>query len=286
MERILSWIIKHKLLTFLFVIAIFFVPLLIIHILFICHTEMEWLVARWSPGDLMGYVAGFEAFIGTVALGALSLWQNRQIHNQHIESLEPILSMKLISINGILYLMIENTGESGAKNIRITIERIENNGQCDLLPDPLFNNSFELYPHETVQGKVAINGQSVVTETFPKLFVHISYIRSDINKKREYDRTVIFYNGYSQKIIADVNMDNRQIASDVDCIARAVVRVANYLDGHQITKFDELNILSGRTFQNDLASAMGAANKTPVVSREQTIRNDTKRKNNRGRKND
>lgn len=81
-------------------------------------------------------------------------------------------------------------------------------------------------------------------------------------------------------------MDNRQIASDVDCIARAVVRVANYLDGHQITKFDELNILSGRTFQNDLASVMGAANKTPIVSRDQTIRNGTKRKSNRGRKND
>ena len=286
MERVLSWIVKHKLLTVLLVIAIFFAPLLIIHILFICRTEMEWLVARWSPGDLMGYVAGFEAFIGTVALGALSLWQNQQIHNQHIESLEPVLSMKLISINGILHLMIENTGESGAKDIQITIEHIENNGQCDLLIDPLFNNNFELYPHETVQGRVAISGENIVTETFPKLFVHISYLLSDINKKREYDRTVIFDNGYSQKIIADVNIDNRQITSDVDCIARAVVRVANYLDGHQVAKFDELNILAGRSLQNDLASAIGAADRTPIVSREQTIRKGTKRKNNRGRKND
>ena len=116
--------------------------------------------------------------------------------------------------------------------------------------------------------------------------VKILYLRSDINKKREYDRTVIFDNGYSQKIIADVNIDNRQITSDVDCIARAVVRVANYLDGHQVAKFDELNILAGRSLQNDLASAIGAADRTPIVSREQTIRKGTKRKNNRGRKND
>lgn len=281
MERVILWIVKHKLLTVVFVILIFFAPLLIIHILlFICRTEVEWLVARWSPGDLMGYIAGFEAFIGTVALGALSLWQNQQIQNQHIESLEPILSMKLISINDILYLMIENTGESGAKDIKITMERIENNGQCDLLLDPLFNDTFELYPRETVQGRIAMNGVNICTETFPKLFIHISYLRSDIKKKREYDRTVIFDNGYSQKIIADVNIDNRQIESDVDCIARAVVRVANYFDGHQVTKSDELNILAGRSFQNDLASATGAADRTPIVSRGQAIRSFIKRKNN------
>ncbi len=65
-----------------------------------------------------------------------------------------------------------------------------------------------------------------------------------------------------------------------------VIRIANYFDRHQAAKFDELNIFVGRALQNDLASAIGAADRTSIVSREQTIRKGTKRVNNRGRRND
>lgn len=278
MEKFLQWMVKHKVSTAIIAIALFFVPLLVIHILFLWDSGVDWMVARWTPGDLMGYVAGFEAFIGTVALGALALWQNQQIHNQHIESLEPILSMRLISIKGMLYLTIENTGQSEAKDIQINVERIENNGENDLLLDALFDNSFELFPHETVQGRVAISGNNIMTQTFPKVFVHVSYVRTDINRKREYKRTVLFDGGYSQKIIADINMDNREIKSDMDCIARAVVRVANYLDGHQVSKFDELNIWSSRSLHNDLVSAINTAEETPIVDRKKSIKKSTKQK--------
>ena len=278
MEKFLQWMIKHKVSTAIIAIALFFVPLLVIHILFLWNSGIDWMVARWTPGDLMGYVAGFEAFIGTVALGALALWQNQQIHNQHIESLEPILSMRLILIKGMLYLTIENTGLSEAKDIQINVERIENNGENDLLLDALFDNSFELFPHETVQGRVAISGKNSMTQTFPKISVHVSYVRVDINRKREYSRTVLFDGGYSQRIVADVNMDNRKINSDVDCIARAVLRVANYLDGHQVRKIDELDIWSSRSLHNDLVSAINTAEETPIVNRKKGIKKSTKRK--------
>ncbi len=29
----------------------------------------------WSAGDLIGYIAGFEAFAGTVILGIIAVWQ-------------------------------------------------------------------------------------------------------------------------------------------------------------------------------------------------------------------
>lgn len=284
MEKFLQWMGKHKLLTAGIAVVLFCVPLLVIHILFLWDSGVDWMTARWTSGDLMSYIAGFEAFIGTVALGALALWQNQQIHNQHIESLEPILSMRLISLQGLLYLTIENTGQREAKDIQINIERIENNGQKDLWLDTLFHNSFELYPNETVQGRVAISGTNTMIEAFPKIFVHVSYVRSDINRKREYNRTVLFDGGYSQKIFADINMDNREIKSDLDCIARAVVRVANYLDGHQVLKIDELNILSDRSLHSDLVSAIGTAEKTQIVDRKNTIKKSTRRKKKVGRR--
>lgn len=73
-------------------------------------------------------------------------------------------------------------------------------------------------------------------------------------------------------------MDNREIKSDRDCIARAAVRVANYLDGHQVSKFDELNIWSGRSLHNDLVSAINTAEETPIVDRKKSIKKCTKRK--------
>lgn len=269
------------------VAGIFFIPLLAIHMLFLWDSGIDWLIARWTPGDIMGYIAGFEAFIGTVSLGAVAFWQNQQIHNQHIESLEPILSMRLVLIDHIIYLLIENTGESGAKDIKITVDHIQNNGEVGLNLDALFQNTFELYPHEIVQGRVAMSGSNISTAIFPKIFVHVSYVRADINRKNEYSRSVIFDGGYSRKVIADVEMDNHKMESDTDCIARAVVRIANYLDGHQIAKFDEIDLLADRSLQNDLASAMSTANKVPIVSREESIRKRTRRKKNtKGEHND
>lgn len=272
MERIINWILKHRVLTFLIVVGIFALPLLAIHFLFFFDAKYDWLAASWDSGDVLGYVAGFEAFFGTVFLGLAAFRQNQQIHNQHIDSLEPNLSMRLIEDQYCIYLLVENTGESPAKQIRIDVEEINNNGNENLSLDDLFKTDFELYPHEIVQGCIAMSGRNIVTHIFPKITVHVSYVRADIDRKREYTRTVVYDGGYSRKVIADVNMDNHTLESDVDCIARASVRVANYLDGHSVAKFDQLDILSGRSLQNDLVSAIVKKRKSQIVSREDTIK--------------
>lgn len=69
LNKIVNWIKNHKTTTLLVCISIFFLPLVIVHILFKWNSEIRWLSAEWSAGDVLGYIAGFEAFVGTVALG-------------------------------------------------------------------------------------------------------------------------------------------------------------------------------------------------------------------------
>lgn len=59
--------------------------------------------------------------------------------------------------------------------------------------------------------------------------------------------------------------------SKVDKIARAVVRVANYFDGCQVAKFDELNILAGKSLRNDMVEVLKSKEETSVLSKTETI---------------
>ncbi len=256
----------------LFSMLLFAVPLVMVHMLYKIDTEIIWLQSEWTAGEFLTYIAGFEAFIGTVFLGFLALWQNHQIHEQHIESREPLLSMNLIIDNSVLYLTIENTGEVEAKNINIKVLNICNNGQNNELHlDGLFDADFELYPREKVKGRIAISGENIVTEIFPKIALKVSYIRPDLKRVKEYERTVVYNSGLSQNISVNTNIANEEMASDMDKIARANVRIANYLDGCQVAKFDELNILAGRSLQNDFVEAISTMQKTPIYDRTETI---------------
>lgn len=279
MNRTSTFIRKHKVFTSFLVALIFVLPLLLVHVLYKLDLNIWWLKSEWTAGDMIGYIAGFEAFIGSVSLGALALWQNQQIHKQHIESLEPTLSMRLVDLNGWLYLMIDNTGSIEAKEVRINILEIYNNGDQNTLHlDGLFHTSFELYPKESVQGEIAISGASIATKIFPQVRVSVSYLRPDLNRRKEYERTVTYSNGYDSKVIADVNYDNRTMEFDIDKIARASVRMANYLDGHQVAKFDELDLLAGCSLRNDLIDAIRSKQKKPVVNRSQAIKKRIPRK--------
>lgn len=283
MIKLLEWIRRHKVIAGLICLCLFAIPLVVVHILFKIENGPAWLQTKWDAGDVLAYVAGFEAFLGTVSLGALSLWQNEQAHREHIESLEPCLSMKLLSINGFLNLIVENTGAVEAKDILITVLEICNNGDNNsLMNDGVFSPPFELFPKEMIQREVALSGASINNSINPQIRIHVSYLRPDINRKKEYERTVSFDAGYDKQIIANVEYDNQKAENDVDRIARAAVRIANYLDGHQLAKFDEIDLLAGTSLRNDLVEAAKTKEKVSVVDREQTI----KKRLRRGNKND
>src|SRR5699024_8652656 len=140
MNKMFSFIQKHKIATSLIVVFLFAMPLVLVHVLYKLDLNIWWLRTKWSAGDMIGYVAGFEAFIGSVSLGALALWQNQQIHKQHIESLEPTLSMRLVCVGHKLNLIVDNTGSTEAKDIQINVLSINNNGNLNKLDlDELFN---------------------------------------------------------------------------------------------------------------------------------------------------
>lgn len=116
-----------------------------------------------------------------------------------------------------------------------------NNGNSNkFAPDELFSSSFELYPEEMVQGKVAMQGGDIYNEIFPQIRISVSYASGTTKKAHTYLRTVTYQSAYTEKIIADVHWDTKNIDSSLGSIARAVVRTANYLDGEQVTAIDEL----------------------------------------------
>ncbi len=205
-------------------------------------------------------VSSVSALISAIAV-VIALYFNAKTQNQHKKSLEPQLSMQGETINGMLYLHVQNAGRTAAQSIRIDVISIEGNGSNALSLDSLFSQSFDLYPNEKIQAMVAISGENIGTgKLYPKLTVRIIYYVFGTKSEIQYTRTVTFSDGYDTKIFADVGIDLDEITSYLGATARATVRTANYLDGTQVAVFDELNILAGASLKTDLCFA---AEKTP-----------------------
>ena len=78
MKRLLDWIKTHTGATILICALFFVVPLVTVHILFKIPAWSDCLVAEWSAGELLAYIAGFEALVGTVFLGLITVDQTEQ----------------------------------------------------------------------------------------------------------------------------------------------------------------------------------------------------------------
>ena len=165
---------------------------------------------------------------------------------------EPQLSFSLKDIDNILYLKIINYGQTTAKNIKIKIDKIYNNGSSGLQEDLIFQIPFELASYESVQGMVAFNGQNISNHTFPYIEVEIQYKKAHFKRNVKYKRTVFYTASFENKIKADVNLDLNDIEKNVNKINKSLLRLANYFDGNEIAPFDELNIVSKNHFQKDL----------------------------------
>lgn len=78
LSKILAWITKHIWQTILIGLGLFFVPLIFVHIAYRIPAISPWFATTWFPGDLISYIAGFLAFLGSLGLGALALYQNEK----------------------------------------------------------------------------------------------------------------------------------------------------------------------------------------------------------------
>lgn len=123
MKKYLDWIIAHKVKTGLIVFGLFIVPLVVIHLLYKWITPNYMLQSSWSSGELITYIAGFEAFIGTVFLGAIAVYQNEQANELNIRMIkreekrdrfarQPLVMIHNWQVNYIEYQDLESDGFS------------------------------------------------------------------------------------------------------------------------------------------------------------------------------
>lgn len=175
---------------------------------------------------------------------------------------------------GHLMLRVTNTGRSAAKDVLIEIKRIENNGDRNELElDDLFGKEIELYPNESTQGRIAFWGATICSSAFPKINIDIRYKKGVTGEQVHIERTIIFSPLYDEKIYGDFNIDLRELNKNMDVMAKANLRTANYLDGCQVAPFDELNILAHKSLHDDLQSVKRGENILTVMKREDVIKN-------------
>jgi len=204
----------------------------------------------------------------------VSIYYNHKNSKQYLKSLDPLLSFKLLELKDELYLRVTNTGRSAAKDVLIEIKRIENNGDRNELElDALFGKEIELYPNESTQGRIAFWGATICSSAFPKINIDIRYKKGVTGEQVHIERTVIFSPSYDEKIYGDFNIDLRELNKNMDVMAKANLRTANYLDGCQVAPFDELNILAHKSLHDDLQSVKQGENVSTVMKREDVIKN-------------
>lgn len=218
-------------------------------------------------------VSILAAFISLIAV-IVSIYYNHKNNKQYLKSLDPLLSFKLLELKKELYLRITNTGKSAANDISIKIIKIENNGdRNELNLDTLFDKKFELYPDESTQGRIAFWGETTCSSAFPKIDITIRYRKGITGKQVYMERTVIFSPSYDNKIYGDFNLDLRELNKNMNVMAKANLRTANYLDGCQVAPFDELNILAHRSLHDDLQSVKEGENESTIMERTEVTKN-------------
>lgn len=218
-------------------------------------------------------VSILAAFISLIAV-IVSIYYNHKNNKQYLKSLDPLLSFKLLEFKKELYLRITNTGKSAANDISIKIIKIENNGdRNELNLDTLFDKKFELYPDESTQGRIAFWGETICSSAFPKIDITIRYRKGITGKQVYMERTVIFSPSYDNKIYGDFNIDLRELNKNMNVMAKANLRTANYLDGCQVAPFDELNILAHRSLHDDLQSVKEGENESTIMERTEVTKN-------------
>lgn len=201
--------------------------------------------------------------------------------NQHqiVKDNEPQLSFCLKELNGMIYLLVHNVGKTKAIDIKLNIKKINNNNGRELLLDDLFKNTFELYPDEKVQGIIAIYGENISNHVFPNIDADITYKKDHIFRRVHYKRKIFFTASADSKIIVNTNYDLQEIEDNISKLHKATLRLANYFDGCEVAPFDELNLIPGRHFQEELVDALDGK-KTAKKSREECIKERLRKKDN------
>ena len=196
MNKIVAWIQTHKVQTACIVFAIFICPLVIVHVLFKLKTNIEWLVAEWEPGDMLAYIAGFEALLGTAILGFITVKQSQdaQKMNERLSKennyLQKISVQKLLPIIEISKVVVEDAQEISSnyavKNTILVSESVspdERKTLIDIYTTPVGAHKFFLKTLKLSLKNISegiIRKIAVEQIEFPHFRLHGEYVPSTV----------------------------------------------------------------------------------------------------------
>ncbi len=127
-----NWMKDHKkLIAFITFMIIFGIPF-IIHVLFKLHSNIDFFVAEWTAGELLSYYGSILAFLGTVILGALSLYQN-QIIKQESDKRTELLEQREHESNMPRFRLRYAGSQGNTSKMQLEIENISENIANDIV---------------------------------------------------------------------------------------------------------------------------------------------------------
>lgn len=115
LNRIVDWIKHHKVTMLWSGVVIFFLPLILVYIFSKLNSHIGWLSAEFTAGDVLAYIAGFEAFIGTIVLGFITVCQSEKAsrENERLSRennfLQRISVQRLLPLVSVKSIVIENS---------------------------------------------------------------------------------------------------------------------------------------------------------------------------------
>lgn len=213
------------------------------------NEKIDEIINLLKNNSISDFIASLSLIVAIIAV-SVTVIINIKENKKYINSLKPLLSFSLYEINGLLLLLIKNNGQSEAKNIRIKVLELKNNGSnSELMLDAIFNEEFMLYPTEETQGIIAISGRNVETDIFPEVKLNISFIEGNDNQNIKYCRTITF-----KRQIKEIDrLEN--IEDSIESISYSNNRMANYMEGRTLFTFDKMNVIPKSSLYKDMKDA-------------------------------
>lgn len=208
----------------------------------------------------------------SVIISAITLFILVLNQFKNIKDREPQLLFSLRSVNNILYLRVKNSGLTKAKNIKIIINKLYNNGDNNIQEDIIFQIPFELSSQEEVQGMIGFMEESLANHVFPYIDIKVSYDKPHFIKKVKYERQVFYYCSVENRIAVDTGININGIEHNINNIHKSTLRIANYFDGNEVYPFDELNVTTDNHFAKDMQKIINGE-RIKINTRKEVIEN-------------
>lgn len=131
MRKLPIWMKTHKFIVTSITVFVFILPLVVVHCLFKWNSGVFWIEAEWSAGDVLGYIAGFEALLGTVVLGVVTIYQtqkaeetnkrlakeNNYLQKVSIQQMLPLVKIAEITVNNTIETSYIKNGTSATVTV-------------------------------------------------------------------------------------------------------------------------------------------------------------------------